>query len=39
MAMTYFNSSLNSVTDWRLDTDADFNAFGHVLGMGTRPLG
>lgn len=39
IAMTYFNSSLNSVTDWRLDTDADFNAFGHVLGMGTRPLG
>lgn len=36
VAFSYFNSSLNSVADWRLDTPADFRAFKEVLAGSPR---
>lgn len=38
VALSYFNSSINSVADWRLDTPADFRAFNEILTDSPRPV-
>lgn len=38
VALSYFNSNLNSTADWRLDTPADFQAFSEILAESPRPV-